>query len=385
MRTGEAPDNAPTVTTLAAALPLAPLARPPFRRYSPRPVKLSALEGQPRAVALLGAALARDRVHHAWLLAGPPGVGKETAARAFAASLLCTARAPGATDACGGCDACRKAARGVHPDLLQVLPEAEAVARGLLAREDLSGSPSRELKVEQIRRLEAALSIPPLEGGFRPVILAGADGLNAAAQNAFLKTLEEPPQGTVILLVADAADRLLPTIRSRCVRVPFVPLPLPLVAAKVRAASGVDEATAHVIAALAGGSLGEALALDAKALAGRAERLAEIEALGPADLRPALRLAERLAAAGRDEAASALAELALFYRDVAAACDGVADDAFAHRDLAAAIRAAAARGAPEALRRARLASRARDAVLRQAAPRLVLERLFLSLALPEAA
>lgn len=343
-------------------------------------MKLSSLIGQPRARSLLAAALERDRVHHAYLFAGPPGVGKETAARAFAATLLCRAGGP---DACGVCDACARVARGVHPDLVVVLPEAEAIARGVLAREDLARAPSRELKIEQVRQLEAALALPPLEGPRRVVLILEADALNVPAQNAFLKTLEEPPAGNVIVLVAAGADRLLPTIRSRCVRVPFGPLPAAAVVERVVAEKGVDPATAGVMAALAGGSLGGALALDPAALAGRAERLRAVEALSPADLRPFLRLAEEVADDGREGAAAALDLWALFYRDVAAATSGAPDDGLAHRDLAALIRAAAARGADDALRRARLAQRARDAILRYASPRLSLERLLLSFVLGE--
>ena len=343
-------------------------------------MKLSDLIGQPRARSLLTAALAGDRLHHAYLFAGPPGVGKETAARAFAAALLCR---QGGVDACGACDACARVGRGVHPDLVTVLPETEAIARGLLAREDLSHAPSRELKIEQIRRLEAGLALPPLEGPRRAILLLGADAMNVPAQNAFLKTLEEPPAGNVIVLVAAAADRLLPTIRSRCVRVPFAPLPVDEVAARVAREKGVDPATATVMAALAGGSLGGALALDPAALAGRAERLQAIEALSAADLRPALRLAEELAGEGREGTPAVLDLVALFYRDVAAAASGAPDEAFAHRDLAPLVRSAAARGADDALRRSRLALSARDAILRYASPRLSLERWLLAYVLGE--
>jgi len=157
-------------------------------------VKLSSIIGQPRAVTQLRAALERGRVHHAWLFSGPEGTGKETAARAFAASLLCAAGGDQpVVEACGTCPSCQKLSRGVHPDLVVVLPESEAVARKMLAREDLPRTPSRELKIEQIRNLQTSLSRSPVEGKRRVVLLLGADSLNAAAQNAFLKTLEEPP------------------------------------------------------------------------------------------------------------------------------------------------------------------------------------------------
>jgi len=344
------------------------------------PVKLSAIEGQARALAQLQAAISSDRVHHAWLFAGPRGVGKETAARAFAAALLC--RAPGG-EACGACAACAKVARGSHPDLVVLMPEAEAVGRGILAREDLSRAPSRELKIDQIRQVEAQLHRAPLEGGRRVVILLRADTLNVPAQNAFLKTLEEPPAGNHLVLVADAADALLPTIRSRCVRVPFAPLPLDLVAARVRREKGVDEETARLCAALAGGSLGDALAISPDALVDRVRILEALEALSPTDLRPLLALAEALAADGREAAELRLDVIALFYRDAAVAAAGAADDAIANRDLLPLVRAAAARGGEEALRRVELAKRTASALRRHAAARLAMEQMLLSMVVPE--
>jgi DNA polymerase-3 subunit delta' len=344
------------------------------------PVKLSAIEGQPRAVRQLVAALRSGRAHHAWLFAGPRGVGKETTARAFAAALLCR---EGGEEACGSCVACAKVARGVHPDLVVLMPEAEAVARRLLAREELSRTPSRELKVDQIRQVEPQLHHAPLEGSRRVVILLQADTLNVPAQNAFLKTLEEPPPGNHLILVADAADALLPTIRSRCVRVPFVPLGLDFVAERVRAAKGVDAETARLCAALAGGSLGDALQISAEALADRARVVDAVESLRPDDLRPLLALAEQMAADGREAAELRLDVLALFYRDAALAAEGAGDALFANRDLEPQIRAAAARGAEEALRRHGLVKKAKDALRRHAAGRLALEQMLLSMVLPE--
>lgn len=345
-----------------------------------RPVRLSAVEGQPRALHLLQAALRNRRIHHAWLFAGPPGVGKETTARAFAAALLCK---EGGDDACGRCGSCQKVERGVHPDLLVVMPEAEAVARRILAREDLPRAPSRELKIDQIRQLEGLLVHAPLEGERRVVILLSADSLNAAAQNAFLKTLEEPPEGTHIVLVADAADRLLPTIRSRCVRVPFVPLPVETVAARVERERSADPESARLVAALSGGSLGLALSISPESLADRAQLLEKVEALGPADLRPLLALAERIAGDGREEAELRLDLLGLFYRDVALAAEGLPAERWANRDLGPLVERAAARGADDALRRIALIDRARGALRRHAAARLAIEQLLLSMVVPE--
>lgn len=345
-------------------------------------MKLSSVAGQSRAVIQLQAALRHQRIHHAWLFAGPRGVGKETTARAFAAALLCGA---GGEEACGSCDACGKVARGVHPDLVVVMPEAEAVARKILAREDLPKTPSRDLKVQQIREVETQLRRAPLVGSRRVVILLQADSLNVPAQNAFLKTLEEPPAGTHIILVADAADALLPTIRSRCVRVPFVPLPLEEVAERLRQEKGMDPETARLCAALAGGSLGDALQISPGALADRVRVLEALERLGPADLRPLLGLAEEIAAGGRESAELLLDVIALFYRDVAVAAAGADDEALANRDLAQLVRTAAERGGDDALRRVGLVRGAKEALRRHGAARLAMERMLLSMILPEVA
>lgn len=360
----------------------------------PTLVRLSSIIGQHRAISHLTSALESGRLHHAWLFAGPPGVGKETTAKAFAAALLCKeallsqeallgTEAEGRADACGSCSSCEKVARGVHPDLILLMPEAEAVARKLLAREDLPRAPSRELKIEQIRSMESRLVRAPLEGPRQVVLLLQADSLNVAAQNAFLKTLEEPPAGTHILLVADTGDALLPTIRSRCVRLPFVPLALDLVAEKVREARGVDQETASLCAALSGGSLGGALAISTEALADRGQILAAVEGLHREDLRPLLALAETLGGGGRDECELRLDVLALFYRDVAFAAEGIAGDRLANRDLPGLIERAASRGSEDALRRYQVIGKAREALRRHAAARATLEQMLISFLMPE--
>ena len=349
-------------------------------------MKTSSIVGQTRAVSLIRSALERKKIHHAWLLTGPSGVGKETAARAFAASLLCHAGGgEPVMDACGTCSSCQKLDRGVHPDLVEVLPEAEAVARKRIAREDLPRTPSRELKIDQVRRLQASLSMAPLEGPRRVVLLIGADTLNPAAQNAFLKTLEEPPPGTHLILLAEAGDSLLATTRSRCVRVPFVPLPEEMVARKLADEMGLDPEEASLRAALAGGSLGRALALEPEAVEERARVLRAIESLEPGRLSPLLKLGEELGAKGREACEQLLELVALFYRDVALAAEGIEPASLANRDLPDLVEAAAARGATDALRRHRLAREALGAIDRHGIARLAVERMLLCFVVPEVA
>lgn len=173
---------------------------------------------------------ARERFAHAWLIHGMAGIGKMRFAKAAAVSLLC--EEPNAHLACGRCQACVWLRHGNHPDFRVLRPEAQALAEGAgIVDDDTRASgdkarkaPSREIRVEQVRALETWVSTATHRGGVRVVLLYPAEALNSIAANALLKLLEEPPAGTIFLLVADAPDRLLPTLVSRCRR---LPLPAP--------------------------------------------------------------------------------------------------------------------------------------------------------------
>lgn len=152
---------------------------------------------------------------HTLLLHGPTGTGKRRFAEAFAAFLLCTEPAGGG--ACGQCKSCRLVAAGSHPDLLLVVPEA------MRADADVDGEssgkkrkPSREIRIDEIRKLIGFAAQTAQFSGRRVVVLAPAQAMNTNAANALLKTLEEPGQGTLLLLVTDAPALLPATVRSRC-------------------------------------------------------------------------------------------------------------------------------------------------------------------------
>ena len=181
----------------------------------------------------------RDRFAHAWLVHGLAGTGLREFVFAAAASLLC--ESPVAGLACGKCLACGWVASGNHPDLRRVRPElvaleegAEQESEGGEAQDTASGpadsggsgkrAPSREIRVEQIRALEPWFNNATHRGGWRVALVYPSEALNAISGNALLKVLEEPPPSTVFLMVADAPDRLLPTLLSRCRR---LPLPTP--------------------------------------------------------------------------------------------------------------------------------------------------------------
>lgn len=196
----------------------------------------------------------RGRLHHAWLLAGPEGVGKATFAHRAARRLLGAELSPahGLLGASPDDPVSRLVESRSHPDLL------------MLEREGEDGKLKRGISVEEARRLPEFFSKSPSIAAWRVAIIDAADDLNSSAANAVLKTLEEPPERGVVLMVSHAPGALLPTLRSRCRRLNFAPWPEARVAAFVQSAAGLGEAEAERLAALSCGAPGRALRLEAE-------------------------------------------------------------------------------------------------------------------------
>jgi DNA polymerase-3 subunit delta' len=333
------------------------------------------VQGQDRAIAALNAALTSRNVHHAWLFHGPEGVGKELAAVGLAQALTCPEKP---FVGCGTCGSCTRMAKRNHPDVTWVMPEDELVRRGLAGRSDFSATPSRDIRIEQVRKLQERLAFRALEAKHKVALIITAHAMNPSAQNALLKTLEEPPRDTILILVSSAPDKLLPTIRSRCAKAPFGPLPQAFLAAKVKAKSKCDDATAAMVAAMSGGSLSRALAYDPETLAERKELIERFEALTPGDARGWLEMAEVLGE-DRVKAEAALEVLQVWLRDVAATQVGAGG--LINADVAPLALAAAKKVSPAGVqRRAVLIDEARNAISqRNGAVRLQLERMFVEM------
>jgi DNA polymerase-3 subunit delta' len=204
------------------------------------------VRGHDRVVDDLRRALAQGRFPHALLFVGPEGIGKHLVARTLAQALLCERRPEEALDPCGACPSCLQVMAGTHPDVL-------AVARP----ED-----KHELPIKSIRDLCHDLSLKPMRGQRRIAIIDDADDLSEEAANAFLKTLEEPPPGSVLILIGTSAELQRETIVSRCRVVRFNPLSgSDLAAILMERGHAPDAKAAAQLAELGEGSVGRALGL----------------------------------------------------------------------------------------------------------------------------
>ena len=186
--------------------------------------------GQRVAVSILKSALEQG-ASHAYLFSGPPGVGKDSAAVAFAAGLAC------ADGGCGECNTCRRVLEGVHPDVETVAAEGN------------------EILLPQIAQINTHAVYRPYEARAKVYILLEAETLRLEAANSFLKTLEEPPPHVFFLLVTDRLEKMRPTVVSRCQPVFFSPVPDPVLASDLVQRYGLPEAEATLLARVSGGNL----------------------------------------------------------------------------------------------------------------------------------
>jgi DNA polymerase-3 subunit delta' len=201
--------------------------------------------GQALPVRLLQTLISKASVPHALLFTGRQGIGKTTTARYFAAALNCanTAGKSSSPDACGRCRSCSQILGNQHPDVILVEP------RGAY------------LRIDQIRNLRHQVAMKAHSARYRAVIIADGHCMNPEAANALLKLLEEPPQGTILIITARQRSELLPTIVSRCQHIRFNPISISDISTLLVEHHGLDSTQAEQIARLSEGSLGQALHL----------------------------------------------------------------------------------------------------------------------------
>lgn len=268
--------------------------------------------------------VAANRLAHGLLLAAAEGVGGEAFATALAESLLCDSPTPEGL-ACGGCRACRLLAAGSHPDLLRLGPEGD----------------SRSLKVEQVRALGGFLALSRHAAAHKVALLAPAEALNLSAANALLKTLEEPPPGAVLILLAASPNRLPATVRSRCQRIDLDRIDREAALAWLQAELGVDPTLAATLLAVSRDRplLARELGAEPEGLALRARLLGDLARLAG---EPALALDIAAEWAGEDPA-RLLGWLGGLLGDLARTAAGAPGEGLCNPDLAAQLRRLAER------------------------------------------
>ena len=319
--------------------------------------------GHEWAVGFLRRGLLNRRTRHAYLFTGARALGKMRLARTFAMALNCEHESL-AGRPCGRCRACQNISAANSPDL--ILPAADA---------------SGQLKIDAIREVSRLLALKPYAARYRIAIFDDFDLTAPLAQDALLKTLEEPPPSAVLMLLAQSAERILPTIRSRAQNIPLRPLPLPIIKSHLMA-GGIDEDRADLIARLSSGRIGWALAAleDDEALAFRQDKLELLRDVLAGGRLERIKIAEKMSRdVGRDKPRlrNILEIWQTYWRDVLLESHGSpvkpcnSDRKDEIRSLAMDMDAAAARRAMRATRRTL------DALRTNANLRLALDVLFL--------
>jgi DNA polymerase-3 subunit delta' len=333
--------------------------------------------GHRTLVGLLVRSIERGTLPPSLIFAGPSGVGKRLASVSVAQAMNCASpQASGEVPGCGTCPACKRIARGVHPDV-NILEPGDSGA----------------IKIDQVRDVIDRAAYRPFEGRHRVVIIDQADALVAQAQNALLKTLEEPPAASSFLLVTSVPDLLLPTVLSRCPRLTFRPLDVDDVAT-VLMRRGRSEAEARAVAATADGSVGLALEasagelVEARDLALRAlSSVAGTPPGAPGDLsRRRVEAAKELlpkaggaSATDRDQLAGSLRAMSSILRDVALIAAGADGQMLANRDVRPALDRLGAYGGDRGRQAFVAVDQALVALERNAAAKIVADWVMLQL------
>ena len=257
--------------------------------------------GHPRVVNALRRGLEEDRLSHAYLFSGPPHVGKMTLAMDLARMVNCVADAP----PCGGCRQCERIRQGLHADVRIVGPGYGG---------DEAARSKSSIGIGEVRALEREANLKPFEGGTRVFIVEDAERLTPEAANALLKTLEEPPDQVLLVLLASEPSILPPTVLSRCRQIELRPMPVEQVAQELRSRNGADSLRIEEIARLSGGRLGWALRAvqEPDMIDGRTNRIHEIRDVLAGTLERRFKYAAALASQFASDQGSTVEELDLW-------------------------------------------------------------------------
>jgi DNA polymerase-3 subunit delta' len=324
------------------------------------------LVGHEWAKTFLKRASSKNTLGHAFLFQGPDGVGKKRTALTLAAYLNCRNRhLSDIDDACGHCHSCKKLQAGNHPDLIHIQPDGTMI------------------KIKQIRELKQALTYPPFEARYRVVILEDIHTMRREAANSMLKTLEEPPDNNILILTAESGGTLLPTIVSRCQKIPFHAIPLSTLTNLLTKDKDIPENRASALAAVSEGSPGRALFLHESGLLDIRKEIVEtlihLDPDAPETLPLFLQLAEKTASL-KENLPDLLGLLKIWFRDLLVVINNGADSLTASRDISHTFERAVKRW-PEKQLFSNLASieQAEKALQRNCNRNLVCEVLFFEL------
>lgn len=302
--------------------------------------------GHDREIDILKKALSNGRIAHSVLFVGPEGIGRCFTAISLAKSLNCTASTDSTSlikdfdagfknDFCGECQNCRDIDRSSYSDVFLLEPrEPDSKGGGV---DHVAGT----IKIDAVRDAQHRLSYRAVRGGKKVCIVDGAEKMNEEAQNAFLKTLEEPPPDSVIILITSDVTGLLPTILSRCQRINFRPLPKGVVAGIIKERLGLNEDAAILLSHLSGGSIGKVLNWDVESVFEQRKGMVEmLLRLSLADTEGLFKTAEEISKGERP--VESLEFLKMLYRDIAILKEG-REDMVVNSDLLPVLRQHAGR------------------------------------------
>lgn len=343
--------------------------------------------GHVHAVAMLRRSIRDGRLSHAYLFTGPQGIGKRTLAVAFTMALNCQAHQGDGDQVldvpCGLCSSCQQILHNSHPDVVEVSLETQAAALAQTSKGKVAAP--RELRIDTIREMQANVGLRPYSARWKVYIIGDVDRLNEEAANCMLKTLEEPPQHTILLLLASNEAAVLPTISSRCMQVPLRTLSKETVSRSLREVWNVEDTDrTDLLAALSGGRLGFAVGLlgDGSALDARRTALQELAILSKATVTDRMEAAARYAKQFTDARQSLYTMLETWeswWRDVMVV-GATASELVSNVDQLKALASSASHRTPaQSASAIDLIARTRQELMENVNPRLALESLALGM------